>query len=212
MFLTSWWPGEIHTLQVPQILQPRQSTGPLSVWGIVLVPQNDDPDALHQWISKTGTMEDTALLNQSLFIRRILATFIRGRQSNSRTFVCVDATAERAKTWCTTYARQQRSFAEDAGDPSSQCGAAQNLQCSIVTCRNGPRPCSSTVSRRGTILNTSCPAKIVLGHHRERPTRSALFIIMSMGAAEPLSFTLCKSTGATNEWFRTLRSACPLEK
>ena len=45
------------------------------------------------------------------------------------------------------------------------------------------------------------------------PFQGTLFIVITLNSElKPISCKFCKSTGSTNEWFRTLQGARPLER
>lgn len=63
LFFTYCRPGELRLATRRQLLPPVRSRGPLSRWSLTVAPQEDQP-LTPQAISKTGTMDDTILLDQ----------------------------------------------------------------------------------------------------------------------------------------------------
>ena len=85
MFFSYGRPGEIRGLRRRQFLFPTRSTGPLSHYGLVFAPQETDPLS-PQALSKTGTMDDTVLLDAPGWFGVLLAQVATSRAAEDPLF------------------------------------------------------------------------------------------------------------------------------
>ena len=63
MFFSYCRPGEVRSLKRKQFLRPARAQGPLGHWSIHLAPQAVLPSKAIQQITKTGTMDDTVIMD-----------------------------------------------------------------------------------------------------------------------------------------------------
>lgn len=82
MFSTYARPGEVRGLTARQVLRPARRAGPLAHWAITIAPQEDSA-LFPQALSKTGTMDDTILVDRPSFLGPLLgqrAAVLRPRE------------------------------------------------------------------------------------------------------------------------------------
>jgi integrase len=72
MFYSYCRPGELRRAKRRQLLAPVRRKGPLSHWALVMAPQEDDPGAV-QDLTKTGTMDDTIILDLPAWMPKLVA-------------------------------------------------------------------------------------------------------------------------------------------
>ena len=77
MFFSYCRPGEVRSLKRKQFLRPARTRGPLSHWSIHLAPQSDRPTASQQ-ITKTGTMDDTVIMDRPMWMAALIAKLCKG--------------------------------------------------------------------------------------------------------------------------------------
>ena len=78
-------PGEARRLLVQHLLQPMRRHGALAKWAIVIAPQNDDASE-PQVLSKTGTMDETVILDHPAWLGPALANHCKGRDPQALLF------------------------------------------------------------------------------------------------------------------------------
>jgi len=84
-FCTYLRPGEARRLRVRELLAPMRRSGPLSSWSVVVAPQEESAFA-PQRLSKTGTMDDTVLLDNYPWLGPTLAAHAKGRAVDAPLF------------------------------------------------------------------------------------------------------------------------------
>ena len=77
MFFSYCRPGEVRSLRRKQFLRPARARGPLSHWSIHLAPQSDRPTAPQQ-ITKTGTMDDTVIMDRPAWMASLITKLCKG--------------------------------------------------------------------------------------------------------------------------------------
>ncbi|CAK0852262.1 unnamed protein product, partial [Prorocentrum cordatum] len=84
-FFTYIRPGALRKLQVRQLLAPSRASGQLQCWGLILAPtQMDagapgDPRGSHRELTKTGTSDETVIIDHPVWLGECLAAHVRGR-------------------------------------------------------------------------------------------------------------------------------------
>ena len=90
MLVTYCRPGEIRSLRVRQLLRPKRTEGPLSLWGLVispdLIPAENGGRVAVRSLSKTGTMDDTVLFDNHVWLGILLGAMVAGRQPDDHVF------------------------------------------------------------------------------------------------------------------------------
>ena len=79
MFFSYCRPGEVRSLKRKQFLRPARARGPLtrSHWSIHFAPQSDRPTAPQQ-ITKTGTMDDTVIMDRPAWMASLITKLCKG--------------------------------------------------------------------------------------------------------------------------------------
>ncbi|CAK0866370.1 unnamed protein product [Prorocentrum cordatum] len=84
-FFTYIRPGALRKLQVRQLLAPSRASGQLQRWSLILAPtQMDagapgDPRGPHRELTKTGTSDETVILDHPAWLSECLAAHVRGK-------------------------------------------------------------------------------------------------------------------------------------